>query len=185
MLNGLYFAGLASLTDPEYRIDKSEKFCAFGSLVNIKSYDYHSVLLERDSGFFDETDVFVGSSFGGYFAMCFAAMTGKLCICINPSLFLQKRLSVLKNMHPVELEFIKQESIDKIYYYDAVRKNAVNTHILMNRDDEVLNFQEVEKYSEEMGFHFYPFEKGGHVSLNYASEMHPVVQQIIKGDGVE
>jgi len=174
----LYFAGLASITDPDYDICKSNKFLHLSEIAECESYDYHSFAPETFLSQISAYDVLFGSSFGGFFSFFGGISTGKTTIMVNPSLKLDERIELLKTIHGEKLSFIDQNMLKKIKTTPNGSKYQ-NINAFMNLDDEVISASDVIEVSKTFSTNIHTFEKGRHESHNFQGEMLPIIKRIL------
>lgn len=174
----LYMPGLASIVDSTFDLSKSCKLIHIQELANCTVFDYKLFKPATISQYIANFDLLVGSSFGGFFAFYLSVMTGKPSISINPSLYLDDRMDVLKTEFPSELSFIKKSEI-KAIKSPPPSTPCKHIHIIMNLDDEVLDAHRVLAKAESYGCCTYEFEKGGHESTNFQGDMIPTIKMIL------
>ena len=172
-MNALYFPGLASLTDDNYDIEQSEKYCEFAGIMNISPYLYENLTLEPQG-----YDLFIGSSFGGFFAYFLGIINNTPNIGINPSLLLDERIKMLKEDHS-ELDFLPENFLADIKSIAQSCPHHPVSRVFMNRDDEVIDFESIKSFCIENNIDLHSYEKGGHVSLNFKSQMLPDIRRYI------
>jgi len=174
----LYFPGLISIIDNSYDLATSCKLIHLHDICDCTVFDYKTFDPEETIRYIKGFDVLFGSSFGGFYAFFLSLVTGQKCISINPSLYLDKRFSLLSQQYPDKLAFIKQEHLTALVK-EPVREENKNIHVLMNLDDEKLSAEKVLSIAEKYCCNIYTFEKGGHDSSNFIGEMLPLIKQLL------
>lgn len=175
----LYFPGIKSIVEKNFDLPGSAKLAHLMQICDCDVFDYRTYNPTATTDMVQKYDVLFGSSFGGYFAFNMAVLTGQTCISVNPSLYLDKRFGMLLDKYPAELSFFTPALISALKTEPA-KASYSNIHILMNRDDEVLDAQRIIDIAESYGCDTYAFEKGGHECTNFTGEMLPLIKQILK-----
>jgi len=174
----LYLPGIASITDKTYNISNSCKLIHLQEMADCTVFDYKLFNLAGIIQYVSNFDLLFGSSFGGYFAFYLSAITGKTSISINPSLYLNERITLLKKEYPKELGFIDAAAI-KSLKTEPTGEPCPHINILMNIDDEVLNAAKIIDIAESFGCNTFVYEKGGHESTNFQGDMLPTIKMIL------
>jgi len=174
----LYMPGLAFITDKGYDITKSCKLVHLMELAECTVFDYKYFRPADIVQYISNFDLLFGSSFGGYFAFYLSALTGKPSISVNPSTYLDERIESLIREYPRELSFIDSKSL-KALKTEPKDKPCSHIHVLMNKDDEVINADRVAKTAEKYGANLYLYDKGSHESTNFQGDMLPTIKMIL------
>ncbi len=174
----LYFPGIRSIIDKDYDLAMSCKLVHLKEISECDVFDYHSYELNSALKQTEKYDVLFGSSFGGFFAFNLALRTDKKCICVNPSLYLDKRISALIAENPDRLSFLKTLHLSELIAQPK-KQEVSNIHVLMNMDDDVLNAEKILSIARIHHANTYEFEKGGHDSTNFIGEMLPLIKLIL------
>lgn len=146
----LYMPGLASIVDNTFDLSKSNKLIHLQEIADCTVFDYKlfdpSIIKQYVMNF----DLLFGSSFGGYFAFYLSLKTGRPSISVNPSLYLDERITALQKQYPTKLSFLKQSEL-KMIKQEPGDKPSPHVHILMNLNDEVLDARKVLETAERFG----------------------------------
>ncbi|WP_022850442.1 YqiA/YcfP family alpha/beta fold hydrolase [Limisalsivibrio acetivorans] len=167
----LYFAGLSHVIENNINLQNSSKLVYLSKFLDVDVFSHTGMLPDADG-----YDAFIGSSFGGFFALWGAARYGITGIGINPSLLLPERIEHHKQIFPEQLSIFSRESLNAM----RMENPHGDLHVLINMDDEVLGAENVIREAGKNGMKTLAYNKGGHEAVNFSEEMLPNIKEILK-----
>lgn len=170
----LYFAGLHSAAG-ETPAEQSAKFKVLQKYYNVTAYNYKN-MHQPDDIYFEYFDAYIGSSFGGFYAIHLGSMRHKKAIGINPSIHLHTRIDAHKNVYK-NLPDGLDSSFLNLFIDKAKQGSTDRTLAIINTDDDVLDIEKNLNYCLNNNIRYHLFNRGGHAGENFEIDIFPLIRK--------
>lgn len=126
--------------------------------------------------------ILVGASMGGFYAQYFAHLFGLPVILINPAVnpvgLLKDYLGTYHNPHTGEVVCLDEGYLAQIKSYNVTLNKRENALILLDKGDEVIDFNEAQKQYRDCA-EVLCFDGGNH-AFQHLAEALPSIRRFIK-----